>query len=320
MIEKQRYREQYRGRGKSGNGSVEVAERHTTQEQQKQHLTIIPSLSTRSIPPSILYSPIRPYDIYPRVSVVIPARNEARNLEHVLPCLPSCVSEVILVDGHSTDDTIQVAQKLLPSIRVIHQTGRGKGDALRLGFAASTGDIIVMLDADGSADPREIPRFVAALIEGYDFAKGSRFLMGGGSHDITRFRRLGNYGLSVLVNLLFWTRFSDLCYGYNAFWRHCLDTISIDCNGFEVETLLNLRMHTARFNIIEVPSFEHPRIYGESNLHALRDGWRVLKTIWQEWRVNVSNTLTQKEIIRPNVSPVSGVTANRIAVPARERA
>ena len=258
-----------------------------------------------------------------RVSVVIPARNEARNLEHVLPYLPSCVSEVILVDGHSTDDTIQVAQKLLPSIRVIHQTGRGKGDALRLGFAASTGDIIVMLDADGSADPREIPRFVAALIDGYDFAKGSRFLTGGGSHDITYFRRVGNYGLSLLVNLLFWTRFSDLCYGYNAFWRHCLDTISIDCNGFEVETLLNLRMHTARFNIIEVPSFEHPRIYGESNLHALRDGWRVLKTIWQEWRVKVSNMLTQKEIIRPNVSHishVSSVTAKRIAVTAKERA
>ena len=258
-----------------------------------------------------------------RISVVIPARNEARNLAHVLPYLPSCVSEVILVDGHSSDDTIQVAQELLPSIRVIRQMGRGKGDALRLGFAASTGDIIVMLDADGSANPDEIPQFVAALVEGYDFAKGSRFLKGGGSHDITHFRRLGNYGLSLLVNLLFWTRFSDLCYGYNAFWRHCLDTISIDCDGFEVETLLNLRMHTARFSIVEVPSFEHPRIYGESNLHALRDGWRVLKTIWQEWRVNVSNVLTKKDMTRPNAlsrSRVSNVTAKRIAVNAKERA
>src|SRR5437899_9420742 len=89
----------------------------------------------------------------PAISVVIPARNEAQNLRHVLPYIPSIVSEVILVDGHSTDDTIAVAQQLLPSIRIIKQPGKGKGDALRAGFAACTGDIIVMLDADGSADP-----------------------------------------------------------------------------------------------------------------------------------------------------------------------
>jgi glycosyltransferase involved in cell wall biosynthesis len=219
---------------------------------------------------------------YPRISVVIPSRNEAQNLHYVLPRIPSIVSEVILVDGHSIDDTVAVARQLLPTIRVIHQVGKGKGDALRIGFAACKGDIIVMLDADGSADPGEIQSFVDALLHGYDFAKGSRFLQGAGSHDITPLRRLGNYALSQLVNLLFWTRFSDLCYGYNAFWKHCLDSVQIDCDGFEVETLINLRMHRANFNIVEVPSFEHQRIYGESNLRAFRDGWRVLKTIWKE--------------------------------------
>lgn len=336
MIEKQRYK-QYRINDVNSS-SVEVAERRTRQgQQEKQHLTVVSSTFTPLITPTIptvptvpvrpvVYTPAVPSEIHPRISVVIPARNEARNLAHVLPYLPTCVSEVILVDGHSTDDTIRVAQELLPSIRVIRQSGRGKGDALRLGFAASTGDIIVMLDADGSADPNEIPQFVAALVEGYDFAKGSRFLEGGGSHDITHFRRLGNYGLSLLVNILFWTRFSDLCYGYNAFWRHCLDSVSIDCDGFEVETLLNLRMHMSRFNIIEVPSFEHPRIYGESNLHALRDGWRVLKTIWQEWRVNIHTMLTKKDVVRPtrlsrlNHLHVRSVTAKRIAVHAKERA
>ncbi len=220
--------------------------------------------------------------VYPRVSVVIPARNEARNLQHVLPYIPSLVDEIILVDGRSTDDTIAVAQQLLPTIRIIKQIGKGKGDALRVGFAACTGDIIVMLDADGSADPAEIPRFVEALVTGSDFAKGSRFTEGGGSHDITFIRHAGNYLLGKLVNLLFWTRFSDLCYGYNAFWKRCLDDINIDCDGFEIETLLNLRMHKAHFKIVEVPSFEYSRVYGESNLRTFRDGWRVLKTIMQE--------------------------------------
>lgn len=153
---------------------------------------------------------------------------------------------------------------MFPTIRVIQQSGKGKGDALRAGFAACTGDIIVMLDADGSADPAEIPRFVEALVAGCDFAKGSRFTVGGGSHDITFLRQAGNYLLSALVNLLFWTHFSDLCYGYNAFWKRCLDNISIDCDGFEIETLLNLRMHKAKFKIVEVPSFEYSRVHGET--------------------------------------------------------
>ncbi len=222
--------------------------------------------------------------LHPRISVVVPARNEEQNLCHVLPYIPSIVEEVILVDGHSSDNTVEVARQLLPSIRIVTQTGKGKGDALRTGFAACTGDIIVMLDADGSADPKEIPLFVEALVAGHDFAKGSRFARGGRSHDITGTRYLGNYLLSMLVNLLFLTRFSDLCYGYNAFWRHCLTEVDIECDGFEIETLIHLQMHKAKFKIVEVPSVEYPRIHGESNLRTFRDGWRVLKTILKERR------------------------------------
>ncbi len=217
-----------------------------------------------------------------RISVVIPVRNEAQNLYYILPRIPSIVSEVILVDGHSSDDTIAVAKQLLPTIRVIEQKANGKGDAVRLGFMACTGDIVVMLDGDGSTDPQEIPRFVQALLGGNDFAKGSRFIAGGGSTDISLLRRMGNYTLCQLVNLLFWIRFSDLCYGYNAFWRNCLESIELDSSGFEVETQISLRIHKARLKIIEVPSMEHPRIYGQSNLRTFRDGWRVLKTIVKE--------------------------------------
>ncbi|MBV9258095.1 MAG: glycosyltransferase family 2 protein [Ktedonobacteraceae bacterium] len=219
---------------------------------------------------------------YPSISVVIPTRNEAQNLHYVLPYIPPLVSEIILVDGHSTDGTIEAAQQLLPDIRVINQVKHGKGDALRLGFAACTGDIIVMIDADGSTDPGEIPRFIDALLKGNDFAKGSRFLKDGGSHDITPLRSLGNYALGMLVNIFFGVRYSDLCYGYNAFWRRCLDSIRIDCDGFEVETLINIRIHKAHLKIVEVPSIERPRLFGQSNLRTFRDGWRVLKIILKE--------------------------------------
>jgi glycosyltransferase involved in cell wall biosynthesis len=219
-----------------------------------------------------------------RVSVVIPARNEAKNLYHFLPHIPANVDEIILVDGHSTDDTIAVAQNLCPRIRVLRQVGMGKGDAMRVGFAACTQDVIVMLDSDGSADPTEISQFVTALEKGSDFAKGSRFLKGGGSHDITFLRRIGNYALCSLVNLLFRQRFSDLCYGYNAFRRDCLTRIELDCTGFEVEAQLCLRVQKAGLKIVEVASLEHQRIHGQSNLKTFKDGWRILKVIFHEWR------------------------------------
>jgi glycosyltransferase involved in cell wall biosynthesis len=215
----------------------------------------------------------------PRVSVVIPTLNEEKNLPHVFARLPDGLHEVIVVDGHSTDDTVAVARSLRPDVRIVTQPGRGKGNALAAGFAACTGDIVVTVDADGSTDPAEIPRFVAALCNGADFAKGSRFAQGGGSSDITLARRLGNRALNALVNALYHTSYTDLCYGFNAFWARCLPYMRVDCDGFEVETLVNVRIAKAGLTIHEVPSHERGRIHGRSNLHAVRDGSRVLRTI-----------------------------------------
>lgn len=216
------------------------------------------------------------------ISVIIPALNEAENLPYVLPRIPADVHEVILVDGHSVDNTIAVAQELLPNIRVVFQEGRGKGAALRSGFAAATGDIIVMLDADGSTDPAEIPAFVGALHAGADFVKGSRFLQGGGTADMPIIRRWGNGALTAMVRLLFGGCFSDLCYGYNAFWRRVLPMLQLDGDGFEIETMMNVRALYAGLKVAEVPSFEAPRVHGIGRLRALPDGWRVLKTIMKE--------------------------------------
>ncbi|HVW19413.1 MAG TPA: glycosyltransferase family 2 protein [Solirubrobacteraceae bacterium] len=218
----------------------------------------------------------------PTVSVVIPTLNEAANLPHVFAELPADLHEVIVVDGLSDDDTVAVAQALRPDVRVVLERAPGKGAALRAGFVAASGDIIVMLDADGSADPAEISAFVAALTAGADFAKGSRFVGAGGSSDITRFRRIGNKGLNGVVNLLFGTRYTDLCYGYNAFWRRCLEVVDIDCHGFEIETLINIRIARARLDVVEVGSFERDRIHGRSKLRPVRDGLRVMRTILRE--------------------------------------
>jgi glycosyltransferase involved in cell wall biosynthesis len=216
------------------------------------------------------------------VSVVVPARNEALNLPYVLSQLPSMVSEVVLVDGRSTDETVEIARSVRPDIRIIGQEGRGKGDALRCGFEAARGDIIVMIDADGSMSPREIDRYVDALCNGADLVKGSRRLEGGGSSDFTLSRELGNRALGALFNTLFDACHTDLCYGYMAFWRRMLPVLVPDCDGFEVETLMNIRAARGGLHVTEVPSIEARRLHGDSNLHTFRDGWRVLRTMATE--------------------------------------
>ena len=219
---------------------------------------------------------------HPTVSVVIPALNEAENLPHVLPRIPAWVDEVILIPGPSTDNTACVARQIMPSIRIVEQVGQGKGAALRCGINAATCDIVVLIDADGSTDPAEIPVFVASLLTGADYAKGSRFLSGGGTDDMQPYRQLGNWGLMQLVNILFGTRFTDLAYGYNALWRHHAPMLALEANSWEVETMNNIRMVRNGLRVIEVPSFEHERIAGEAKLKALPAGWSILKSIIRE--------------------------------------
>jgi glycosyltransferase involved in cell wall biosynthesis len=271
----------------------------------------------------------------PSVSVVLPCLNEERNLPHVLERMPRDV-ELILVDGGSVDGTVARARELWPSVTVVHQTRKGKGNALACGFAACTGDIVVMLDGDGSTDPGEIPAFVAALVAGAEFAKGSRFAPGGTSHDITRIRGLGNTGLSWLANRLFRTRYSDLCYGYNAFWRWVLPHLDLPDihapapadggmlwgDGFEIETLINLRAAALGLVVTEVGSVESARLHGVSNLNAYRDGRRVLRTIMHEYRQRARHHLdrTQAAPNTPATPEPAGLEPVVIrAVPAAPR-
>lgn len=217
------------------------------------------------------------------VSVVIPAKNEAKNIAWVLEHMPLSVDEVIVVDGSSTDRTVEVAKAVRPDVVIVHEPARGKGTAMRTGFEAARGVFVVVLDADGSMDPRDIDTYVEALAAGADLVKGSRYMAGGGSTDLTLYRSFGNRALLFLSNLLYRQSFSELCYGYMALRASRIPELRLEATGFEIETEIVTKAVRHGFAIAEVPSNEKPRISGESNLNAVRDGLRILRTMLVEW-------------------------------------
>jgi hypothetical protein len=252
----------------------------------------------------------------PGVSVVIPALNEEKNLPHIASRMPAGIDEIVFVNGPSVDNTDAVARELWPDAVHVTQTRKGKGNALACGFVAASCDIIVMIDADGSTDPTEIPRYVAALTSGADFAKGSRFIHGGGSDDITLFRKMGNRGLNALVNILFSTEYTDLCYGYNAFWRRCLDVMRLPDvgaqdmqwgDGFEIEAMINIRVAASGLQVAEVASYEGDRCFGASNLKPIGDGMRVLHTIRREFSSARAARKLAKQSVDHSFEEVAGV-------------
>ncbi|MGA7834967.1 MAG: glycosyltransferase family 2 protein [Acidimicrobiales bacterium] len=214
--------------------------------------------------------------------MIIPTLNEAGNLPYVLNSIPEWVGEVLVVDGRSRDDTERVARVLSSEVLIVKQERRGKGAALQAGLEAATGDILIFMDADGSMDGREIALFKDALVKGADYVKGSRFAPGGGSVDITRLRRFGDWGICFLIWLFFGARYTDGTYGFKGVWADSLEALRVDTDGFEVELLLDIRAHRAGLRTVEVPCFESHRIHGSSNLNAVRDGISCFNVIVRE--------------------------------------
>ena len=216
------------------------------------------------------------------VSLVIPAKNEARNLATVMEHVPDVVTEVILVDGRSNDVTRSMAKLCHSEVRIVQPQAKGKGNALRAGFDAARGDLIIAMDADGSMMPTEIPNMLYFLRHGFDFVKGSRFMIGGGSLDITPLRGMGNKVLCAMANHMYDSSMTDLCYGYFGFRRQFLDHLDLKSTGFEIETEITARAILIGLRMTEVPSMELPRRHGNSNLRTFRDGFRVLRTLYHE--------------------------------------
>lgn len=209
----------------------------------------------------------------PGVSVIICAMNEEQNLPYVIPKIPEWVNEIILVDGHSTDNTVSIAKDLRPGIRILNQPGKGKGDALKYGVQQAKFGIIVTLDADGETPPEEIDEFIKPLISGYDLAKGSR-LYRRRPPKMPLYRWFGNKILSLTCNVFYGTRFSDICDGYNAFWRNKFLQLDLSCQtkelGCSMEQRMIVRAKKAGMKIKEVPHSSHGRISGTSVLSNVR--------------------------------------------------
>lgn len=211
-----------------------------------------------------------------KISVIIPTLNEEKNLSRVLEELPDYVDEIIVVDGYSKDRTVEIAKD--HGAKVIFDE-IGKGSALRKGMKKATGDIVIMMDADCSHVPTEIPLLVAGIKSGFDVCMGSRFIQGGGSDDITFLRKLGNKFFVFLVNLIWGMDYSDLCYGYRSFRRDCIEKLDLESDGFGIETEISIKAAKNKLRVLEVPSYEKARASGEGKLRTFRDGLEILKRI-----------------------------------------
>jgi len=185
----------------------------------------------------------------------------------------------------SKDKTTSIATR--NGVKVLLQNGRGKGSAIRqaLNNGYLEADAFVMMDADGSMDPKEISSFVKALNGGADIVKGSRFMNGGYSYDMNSLRRFGNMFMVAVVNLLWSAKYTDLCYGFAAFNRKAIKKLipNLKSKSFEIETEIFLKALNLGLVVKEIPSTEFIRKNGQSNLNSFRDGLKIFMKIAEEF-------------------------------------
>lgn len=214
------------------------------------------------------------------LSIVIPTLNEQGNIITLLKQIPPVIRdykyEVIVVDGYSKDRTVEFAKRM--GARIIYDN-KGKGSALIKGLNAAKGDIIISMDADLSNRPNELKLLIAGIEAGYDVCMGSRFLTGGGSDDMPWIRIFGNRVFVSIVNLIYGSHYTDMCYGYRSFARGVSKRLNLKETGFGIETEISIKAQKKHLKILEVPSYEKLRASGEAKLNTVGDGFIILKAI-----------------------------------------
>jgi len=217
-----------------------------------------------------------------KISFVIPTLNEGKNMSRILSELITESKkrklnyEIIVVDGYSNDKTVEIAKKY--NVKIIYD-GIGKGSALRRGIKEAKGDIVITIDADCSHRTSEIGFLIEGIKSGYDICMGSRFIQGGGTEDMPYYRKLGNKFFVFLVNFLYNTSYSDLCYGYRSIKRGCINKLGLKSDGFGIETEISIKAAKKGLKTLEIPSFEKIRKEGEGKLKTFKDGFEILKII-----------------------------------------
>ncbi len=221
------------------------------------------------------------------VSIVVPTLNEERNIGPMLDGVKAQLDdlyryEIIVVDGGrggpSKDGTVQIAKR--KGARILYDYN-GKGSALIHGLNSAKGDVVVMMDADLSHEPKELRLLIDGINVGYDVCMGSRFIIGGGSADMPFFRVFGNKVFVTLVNIIFGSNYTDMCYGYRSFRKGVAQKLRLREAGFGIETEINIKAKKAGLRIIEVPSYEKKRVSGEGKLRSFNDGLAILRTIFK---------------------------------------
>jgi len=202
------------------------------------------------------------------ITIVVPCRNEARNLELLLPRAVGIAEELILVDGHSTDNTKELAEKY--GAKFVLDNGLGKGDGVRVGYKEASKDVCVFIDADLSHDPETIPELVAPILENEsDLVLASR-MRGGSDEFIATFMELirlaGNMGATWLINLRCKLRLSDSQNGFRACRTDLLRMLDLNSKKHTIELEMDMRAARAGARITEIAAHEHERKYGESML------------------------------------------------------
>lgn len=221
-----------------------------------------------------------------KVSLIIPTMNEEGAIGRVLAEVPKrIVDEIIVIDGHSKDNTVAEAKEQLRKgkDKFILQKQKGFGNALLEAFKKASGDLIIIMDGDGSQNPKDIPRFLKKIKEGYTYVMGSRYGRGGRSDDDTIIRLIGNRAFTFLTNLIHGTKVSDSLYLFIAINAKDVKRLKLSSPGIEICVEIPIKAHRAGLKFAEIPVVERTRYAGESKVNAFWSGLSILKMILRKY-------------------------------------